>query len=119
MSAVTFFCFIAASFGNLLTSERAENLGIYAIGSILLASPFLVLLAGHITLARTWRRHAFFVFGNLLLVPIWFAGSFAIRWFKPGWPGVLLVSLVLSIAAGLYVLCGRFIRERHQAELKT
>ncbi len=116
MAAITFCCFIAAVLGNVVSSEWAKHPFAYTIGAILLASPFLVLLPGHVTMARSLQRNVFFLFGNLLLAPIWFIASFALRWFQPGWPGVLLFSFVLSGIAGLYLLCGSFIREQPRIE---
>lgn len=111
LAAVTALCFASATLANFLSTDwRGHALG-YGIASLLLASPFAVLLAGHLTLARTWRRNAFFAAGNLLFGIAWFMASFVMRWFQPGWMGAVFLGLSLSIVAVGYLLLSREIPE--------
>jgi hypothetical protein len=94
----------------LTTDWRGHPVG-YGIASLLLASPFAVLLAGHLTIARTWRRNAFLAAGNLLFGLAWLMASFVMRWFQPGWIGAVFLGLSLSIVAVGYLLLAREIAE--------
>lgn len=111
LAAVTALCFASATLANLLSTDwRANPVG-YGIASLLLASPFAVLLAGHLTIAMTWRRNAFIAAGNLLFGIAWFMASFVMRWFQPGWTGAIFLGLSRSIVAAGYLLLSREIPE--------
>jgi hypothetical protein len=86
------------------------------VAALLLASPFVVLLLGHLTLARTWRRNAFLAGGSVLFAFGWAFASFAMRWFQPGWRGAVFLGLVLALFAGVYLLLALVIPERHNAQ---
>lgn len=51
-------CFFAgATLANILTLEWRNNPSAYVLGPAALASPFLLLLAGHLTIAKPCRPH--------------------------------------------------------------
>jgi hypothetical protein len=76
-----------------------------------LASPFIVLIVGHLYLCATWRRGLLVALLNL---PLWFAwsmGLVAMWYFQPGMGGAMVIGVLLSVLAGLGLLLARLIRE--------
>lgn len=111
-TAITALFLVAAVATNFFTLDRGGRVSPYLAGSLVLASPFAVLLAGHLTLARTWRRNAFLAGGNVLFAFGWAVASFAMRWFQPGWIGLAFFGAVLALFAGLYLLLALVIPEK-------
>jgi hypothetical protein len=84
---------------------------------LLLASPFFVLLLGHLYVAASWRRNVALVLANL---PVWCAWllAYVVMWyFQAGWYGVAALAPVLSVLAGLLVLASSAIREPQHAKV--
>jgi hypothetical protein len=116
LTAVTAICLVAAVAVNFFSLDRHGRDAIYLGASAALASPFAVLLIGHLTLARTWRRNAFLAMGNFVFAIGWAVASFLMRWFQPGWAGVAFFGFALSLLAGLYVLLTLVVPERLDAQ---
>jgi hypothetical protein len=110
-AAITALCLAGAVGANIFTLNWRGHFLAYAGASLLLASPFAVLLAGHLTVAKTWRRSTFLAVGSVLLALAWWFASFLMRWFQPGWGGAVFFGLVLSSLAVLYILLSLVIRE--------
>ena len=111
-AAITALFLLAAVAINFFTLDRGKHVFAYLAGSLMLASPFAVLLLGHLTLARTWRRNAFLAGGSVLFAFGWALASFAMRWFQPGWVGIAIFGAVLALFAVLYLLLALVIPER-------
>jgi hypothetical protein len=87
-AAITALCLAGAVGANIFTLNWRDHFIAYAGASLLLASPFAVLLAGHLTLAKTWRRNTFLAIGSVLLALAWWLASFLMRWLQPSaWVG--------------------------------
>jgi hypothetical protein len=110
-AAITALCLAGAVGANIFTLNWRDHFIAYAGASLLLASPFAVLLAGHLTLAKTWRRNTFLAIGSVLLALAWWLASFLMRWLQPGWGGAIFFGLVLSGLAALYILLSLVVRE--------
>ncbi|WP_326405768.1 hypothetical protein [Methylibium sp.] len=78
---------------------------------VLLASPFLVLLFGHLYLCTSWRRNMALVLANLLLWCIWLFAAAVMWYFQAGWYGVAVFTPVMAGIAGLLLLASLRIRE--------
>ena len=111
-AAITAMCLMAAVAANFFTLDHGGRALTYFAGAFVLASPFAVLLLGHFTLARTWRRNAFLAGGSVVFAFGWAVASFAMRWFQAGWVGVLFFGVVLALLACLYLLLALVIPER-------
>jgi hypothetical protein len=109
--AFTALCFSLATAANFFTVNWWKNPIGYAMGSLILAGPFAVLLLGQARFARTWRRNAFLVLGNVIFAFLWFIASFAMRWFQPGLPGIMFFGGVLSMLSLGYASLSRCIKE--------
>lgn len=78
---------------------------------LVLASPFVVLVAAHRYASRTWRRNLAVALCN---VPLWLGWLFCavLMWyFRPGLPGAVFLGALLSLAAGVLLLSLRLISE--------
>jgi hypothetical protein len=84
-----------------------------AVGA--LATPFVILLAGHHYLCHSWQRH---LAVSILNLPVGLAWSMAIAimwYFQPGLYGALLLGFLLSFLASLGLLLARLVREASAA----
>jgi hypothetical protein len=111
-TAITALFLVTAVATHFFTVDRGGRISAYLAGSLVLASPFVVLLVGHLAPARTWRRNAFLAGGNVLFAFGWAAASLAMRWLQPGWVGLAFFGAVLALFAGLYVLLALVIPEK-------
>ena len=111
-AAVTAFCLLAAVAANFFTINHGGHYLQGVAGSLMLASPFAVLLLGHLTLARRRRRNAFLAGGSIFFAFFWVVASFAMRWFQPGWFGLAFFGVVLALFAGLYLLLALIIPDK-------
>ena len=111
-AAITAMCLMAAVAANFFTLDHGGRALTHFAGALVLASPFAVLLLGHFILARTWRRNAFLAGGSVVFAFGWAVASFAMRWFQPGWVGILFFGVVLALLACLYLLLALVIPER-------
>jgi hypothetical protein len=83
---------------------------------LLLASPFFVLLLGHLYVAASWRRHVALVLANLPVWGAWLLAYVAMWYFQAGWYGVAVFSPAMAVLAGLLVLASSAIREPQHAK---
>lgn len=111
-AAITAFCLLAAIAANFFTLDHRGHHLTYFAGSLVLASPFVVLLLGHLTLARRRRRNAFLAGGSILFAFCWAVASFAMRWLQLGWVGVAFFGAILAVFAGLYLLLALIIPDK-------
>lgn len=82
----------------------------------LLASPFVILLLGHLYLCRSWRRNAVLAVAN---APLWAAWLFAVvsMWYlQAGWYGVAVFAPVMAALASACLLGARFLKEPQSAQ---
>ena len=92
-----------------------ENVGARPAGSVivslLLATPFAVLLWGQVTMATTWKRDLYFVVGSLLM--LWPSGlvSFVGRWMHMPFALAMGATFVLCAVAAAYNVLGDAIDE--------
>ncbi|WP_090436997.1 hypothetical protein [Duganella sp. CF458] len=112
LAAITAIIFIAGTLANFFTLDWRIAPISNAIGSALLAIPFAVLFVAHITVAKTWRRHAYLAVGSVLFIAPWCIVSFAMRWFRGGWAGLAVACIVLIALAMGFSLTARLIREK-------
>jgi len=113
LGAVTATLVVACVWANFVPLEWRSAPFSYAISSLLLASPFLIFLAGHLTVARTWRRNAYLAVGSVLFVVPWLFISFAMRWFHGGWAGVAVGTAIMMPLALGYLASARRIPEEN------
>ena len=92
------------SFGLSFTPQQFAAL-------VLLASPFFVLLFGHLYLCKSWRRNTALVLANLPLWCVWLFAVTAMWYFQAGWYGVAVFAPVMAGIAGLLLLASLRIRE--------
>ena len=100
----------AVAFNLSLENVRAHPAGSVVV-SLLLATPFAVLLWGQVTMATTWKRDLYFFIGSvLMLCPFGFA-SFVGRWMHMPFSLVMGMTLVLCGVAAAYNVLGDALRE--------
>ena len=85
----------------LFDGYRGGHVFVPLAACLILASPFAVLLFGHLTLARTWRRNVFLAEGNLLFAFCWDLASFAMRWLQAGWVGQAFFGAAWHLLSGV------------------
>lgn len=77
----------------------------------LLSAPFLLMLMGHASLCRTWRRNAFIAAGNLPLLFAW-GSAIVLMWYsQAGWLGIVGFGGVLCLMVSLYLWLSLVITE--------
>ena len=108
---VTALLFVFALTANFQWVDWRASPASYAGGFFLLATPFLVLLAGHTFLARSLRRHLFFVLGNIPVAIGWVVACVLLLWFQLGWAGVFSFTVVLNALAVAILLLAKLIKE--------
>lgn len=94
----------------LVIAKGAPAVNILA--SLILASPFGVLTLGHAYLARTWRRNVFLAVGSFAFSAMFAVELFVMAWFKPGFPGALVLGAGGVVLAGIFVALALLIPER-------
>jgi hypothetical protein len=111
VAGITATAFAAATLVPFFYVNWRGNPLSYGLGSLMLASPFAVLFAGHVFVCRTWRRNSFLVLGILPLGFAWSLAFVAMLYFQPGWYGLFTFGVGLSLLSGLYLLASLLIRE--------
>src|SRR5438067_2532406 len=112
LAGITVIILVAGTLGNFFTLDWQRAPLSDGIGSLLLASPFAVLLVAHVTIARTWRRNVYFAVGSILFIVPWLFISFAMRWFHGGWAGIAVGSAALVALAVGYLAPALLIGEK-------
>jgi len=89
-----------ASFGLRFTPRAA-------LGILLLGSAFVVLLAGHLLVRGSWKRHLVLALANVPLLFAWWFAAAAMWYFAPGLVGAAVLGSLLCVPAALlvYILC--------------
>jgi len=108
LSAITLSFAMIVPANQFLSMNWHENPHSYVLASVLLANPFILLLAGHLFMVKTLKQHAFLTLGNLVLWLPWSFASFLIAWFQAGWYGVIVCSLILMCMACTYLVAAVF-----------
>jgi K+ transporter len=112
LAGITTVILVAGTLANFFTLDWQRAPFSYGIGSLLLASPFAVLLVAHVTIARTWRRNIYLAVGSVLFIVPWLFISFAMRWFQGGWAGIAVGGAVLIVLAVGYLSLALLIGEK-------
>jgi len=112
LAGITVVILVGGTLANFFTLEWHVAPLSYAISSLLLASPFAVLLFAHVTIARTWRRNVYLAVGSVLFIVPWLFISFAMRWFQGGWAGIAVGGAVLIALALGYLSLALLIGEK-------
>ena len=112
LAGITVIILIACTVANFFAMEWHRAPISYAVASVLLASPFAVLLWAHVTIAQTWRRNLYLAIGSVLFIVPWLFISFAMRWFQGGWYGIAVGSAVMIALAGGYLSLALLIGEK-------
>ena len=82
-----------------------------AIG--LLASPFLVLLFGHLRASRSVRKNMVLAIANVPLWCAWLLVAFLMWYSQAGWYGVAVFAPLLAALAGICIFLSHLVREPH------
>jgi len=110
LGAVSALSFVAAvAFPFLGFGLPLSSPSLLAIG--LLASPFLVLLLGHVLAANSLRGNTVLATSNLLLWFAWLFAATAMWYFQAGWYGIAIFVPVLVALAGLCLFVSHQVKE--------
>ena len=99
---VTFACLVLAFGAALQIPNPVQWKDVVATACIV--SPLLLLLWAHHRLASTWRQHAWLALCAVPLAYLSYFAVFLMAWFKPGWYGVAVFSVLLLAMGGLSLL---------------
>jgi hypothetical protein len=109
---VTLACLVLALVSSLQLPSPLQFVHVAAIAC--LVSPLLLLLWAHQRLAKNWRHHAWLVLCAVPLAYLSYVAAFLMGWFKAGWYGVAVFTVLLFVLAACSLLPLR--RKRGEAD---